>query len=171
MLAVYLQQSRGYSPLTVGFAFIPFAVALGLANLAAGRFVARWGSRGPILAGLALALAGFALLFAAGPHTPYGLLLPALIVLPSGIGVAVPAMTSALLGEIPRERSGVASGVLNTVRQAAGALGVAVTAALLARAGLASGMLWATALFTLLFAAAIVLTLTGIAPATGTKAA
>jgi MFS transporter, DHA2 family, methylenomycin A resistance protein len=49
-------------------------------------------------------------------------------------------MTSAMLGAIPRERSGVASGVLNTVRQAAGALGVAIAAALIARSGAVVGI-------------------------------
>lgn len=39
-------------------------------------------------------------------------------------------MTSALLGSVPSERGGIASGILNTVRQAAGAMGVAVFGAL-----------------------------------------
>jgi MFS transporter, DHA2 family, methylenomycin A resistance protein len=58
-------------------------------------------------------------------------MLPGLIVIPAGIGLAVPLMTSALLSTVPRSRSGIASGVLNTVRQAGGAVGVALFGALM----------------------------------------
>lgn len=140
MLALYLQRTRHYTPLAVGFAFVPFAVALGIANVTAGGLVGKGGPRVPMLAGLAIALAGFALLFGYGAETAYGAMLPALLIIPSGLGIAVPAMTSALLATIPRERSGVASGVLNSVRQAAGAFGVAVAAAAIARLGTVAGM-------------------------------
>jgi DHA2 family methylenomycin A resistance protein-like MFS transporter len=53
-------------------------------------------------------------------------MLPGLLLISLGIGLAVPPMTSALLSTVPRSRSGVASGVLNTVRQAGGAIGVAL---------------------------------------------
>jgi DHA2 family methylenomycin A resistance protein-like MFS transporter len=98
------------------------------------------GTRLPIIAGLSVAFAGFALLLLCDAKTAYLALLPALVIIPSGIGVAVPAMTSALLGTIPRSRSGVASGVLNTVRQAAGALGIATAAAAIARLGSVGGL-------------------------------
>jgi MFS transporter, DHA2 family, methylenomycin A resistance protein len=47
------------------------------------------------------------------------------------MGLAVPAMTTAILSSVPRERSGTASAVLNTARQAGGAIGVAAFGALL----------------------------------------
>lgn len=56
-----------------------------------------------------------------------------MLVIPLGIGLAVPAMTTALLSAVPRMRSGIASGALNTVRQAGGAIGVALFGSLLAR--------------------------------------
>jgi DHA2 family methylenomycin A resistance protein-like MFS transporter len=64
-------------------------------------------------------------------------LLPGMVVMPAGIGVAVPLMTSSLLSTVPRSRSGVASGALNTVRQASGAFGVALFGSLLAASGMA----------------------------------
>jgi DHA2 family methylenomycin A resistance protein-like MFS transporter len=162
-LGLYLQRERGYSPLDVGFAFVPFAVMLGIANVSAGRLVAKLGPRLPLIGGLLLALAGFALLLVCGATTPYVALLPGLVVIPCGIGTAVPAMTSALLGTVPRERSGVASGVLNTVRQAAGALGVATGAALIARFGLVAGMHDVTLLWLFATSLAIGVAIFGIA--------
>jgi DHA2 family methylenomycin A resistance protein-like MFS transporter len=64
-------------------------------------------------------------------------MLAGLLILPIGIGLVVPAMTTALLASVEKERSGIASGVLNTVRQAGGALGVAVLGSFLAAHGVA----------------------------------
>jgi MFS transporter, DHA2 family, methylenomycin A resistance protein len=130
-LGLYFQRLHGYSPLQTGLAFLPFCVAVGLANLAAGRLTAARGPRLPIVAGLVMAALGFAALIPLDAHTAYPAMLAGLIVMPFGIGLAVPAMTTALLSSVEKERSGLASGVLNSVRQAGGALGVAVLGGLL----------------------------------------
>jgi MFS transporter, DHA2 family, methylenomycin A resistance protein len=49
-----------------------------------------------------------------------------------GSALAVPPLTAVLLGSVPSERAGTASGVLNTCRQVGGALAVAVFGALIA---------------------------------------
>jgi DHA2 family methylenomycin A resistance protein-like MFS transporter len=59
-------------------------------------------------------------------------MIPGFLLIPGGMGTAVPAMTSALLASVDRHFSGTASGVLNACRQAAGAAGVAVMGALAA---------------------------------------
>lgn len=50
----------------------------------------------------------------------------------AGGSMGVPAVTAMLLDRVPAERTGTASGVLNTSRQIDGALPVAVLGALLA---------------------------------------
>jgi MFS transporter, DHA2 family, methylenomycin A resistance protein len=55
-----------------------------------------------------------------------------LILLGLGLGLLVPAMTSALLGSVDKSRSGIASGTLNTARQTGSVLGVAVFGSLAA---------------------------------------
>jgi MFS transporter, DHA2 family, methylenomycin A resistance protein len=126
VLGLYLQRQHGYSPLQTGFAFLPFCVAVGIANLVAGRLTAARGARLPMVIGLVTAAAGFVALLPLDSHTPYLVMLAGLIVTPIGIGLAVPAMTTALLASVEKERSGLASGVLNSVRQSGGALGVAL---------------------------------------------
>jgi DHA2 family methylenomycin A resistance protein-like MFS transporter len=162
MFAIYLQRSRDYSPLEVGFALLPFAIVLGIANLAAGPLIGKRGTRLPMIAGLSIALPGFAMLLVCGTRTPYVAMLPALVAIPLGIGFAVPAMTSTLLGTIPRSRSGVASGVLNTARQAAGALGIATAAAAIARAGPVGALHVLTALCLAAISAALGFSMLGI---------
>jgi MFS transporter, DHA2 family, methylenomycin A resistance protein len=132
---LFLQRYAGYSPVRAGLVFLPFPAALLIANIGAGPLVARFGPRWPMTFGLIVGVAGFALLATVRPTTPWLLMLPGLILVPLGIGTAVPAMTTALLSSVPRARAGVASGVLNTVRQAGGAIGVALFGTLLAQDG------------------------------------
>jgi DHA2 family methylenomycin A resistance protein-like MFS transporter len=130
VLSLYLQRVLGHSPLQTGLAFLPLTGGFLISNLASGPVVARFGSRGPMIFGALLDAAGFAALCFVDATTPTtALLLPCLLI-PSGMGLAVPAMTTALLGTVGQQRAGTASAVLNTARQAAGAVGVAAFGAL-----------------------------------------
>jgi MFS transporter, DHA2 family, methylenomycin A resistance protein len=57
-------------------------------------------------------------------------MLPAFVLIPAGMGLAVPAMTTSILSSVDRARSGTASAVLNAARQVGGAIGVAAFGAL-----------------------------------------
>jgi DHA2 family methylenomycin A resistance protein-like MFS transporter len=138
VLGIYLQRIHRWSPSASGLALLPFAVTIFAANIVSGRLVSITGVRAIMTVGLALAAFGTWRLRGIDATTPYGAMLPGLILLPFGIGLAVPVMTSSLLATVPRARAGVASGVLNSVRQAGGAIGVALFGALMA--GTASGM-------------------------------
>ncbi|WP_244817096.1 MFS transporter [Caballeronia sp. Lep1P3] len=130
LLSLYLQRVLGHTPFQTGLAFLPLTGGFLLSNLASGPIVARFGARVPMMAGALVDAAGFAALVFVDAHTStFALLLPFLLI-PLGMGVAVPAMTSALLGTVGQERAGTASAVLNTARQAAGAIGVAAFGAL-----------------------------------------
>ena len=135
VLGLYFQQTLYWSPLRSGIALLPFAAAIFMANIATGRLVAIASPRVIMTSGLLVAALGVGLLHGINGATPYGAILPGLILLPLGIGVAVPVMTASLLATVPKARAGVASGVLNAVRQAGGAIGVALFGALLAGAG------------------------------------
>ncbi len=161
VLSLFWQRSQGFSPLRTGLAFLPICVSIGVANVVAGRIVAERGPRPAIIGGLAIAALGYLLLSLSRPATPYLAMLPALLIFPFGIGAAVPAMTTALLASVPKERSGVASGVLNAARQAAGALGVAVVGALFA-AQSAGGVRTGLILSTALVGAALVVAVVGV---------
>ena len=98
-----------------------------------------------MIAGLTLAAAGTALLATAGPSTPLAVILVGSMLI-GLISLAMPAMTAAVVGAAGPEHAGVASGVLNTARQAGGALGVAVLGSLLGHAlSLRAPLLVATA--------------------------
>jgi DHA2 family methylenomycin A resistance protein-like MFS transporter len=133
ILSLYFQRVHHFSPLEFGVAFLPLPLGLLVTNLGASWLSEKLGSRLPMVLGLLLAAVGYWLLHGLDVRTPYVAMLPGLIILPLGIGLAVPTMTTTLLSTVPRSRSGIASGVLNTVRQAGGALGVALFGSFLAQ--------------------------------------
>lgn len=91
----------------------------------------RRGSRFPMILGALIGMIGYALLLRLNQETSLLSMMAAFVLIPGGMGLAVPAMTTAILSIVPRERSGTASAVLNTARQSGGAIGVAVFGALL----------------------------------------
>lgn len=156
VLGLYLQRIRGYSPVITGLAFLPFPIALLFSNLSAGSLSKRFNLRSLMVTGLLIGAAGYWLLRSLDTGTPYLWMLLGFIVIPLGVGLAVPSMTTALLTTVPASRSGVASGVLNSVRQSGGALGVAVYGALLNEKGIAGVQLSFSISALLLTVAAIV---------------
>jgi DHA2 family methylenomycin A resistance protein-like MFS transporter len=130
VLSLYLQRARGYSTLQAGLAFLPLTATFIISNIASGWICSRAGLRLPMIVGSLIGALGFSLLFFFTNETPFGSMLGAFVLIPLGIGLAVPAMTTAILSSVDRIWSGTASAVLNAARQAGGAIGVAVFGAL-----------------------------------------
>jgi DHA2 family methylenomycin A resistance protein-like MFS transporter len=134
ILSFYLQRVRGYSALDTGLAFLPLTGTFILSNIASGWLAARTGLRIPMIVGGLIGAAGYALLgsVGSGREAHFLAMLPGLALIPAGMGLAVPAMTTSILGSAPRHEAGIASAVLNTARQVGGAMGVAVFGAMVA---------------------------------------
>ena len=130
VLALYLQHARGETPLQAGLAFLPLTGGFLLSNIVSGHVVAHHGTRRPMVIGALIAGAGYALLMTVDAATPLAFVLLAFLLIPSGMGLAVPAMTTAVLASVDPARAGTASALLNTARQAGGAVGVAAFGAL-----------------------------------------
>ncbi len=130
VLSLYLQKTLGYSAVQAGLAFLPLTGTFIASNIASGWMAGRTGSRAPMVLGGLIGGLGYGLLLRLGVHATLIDMLPGFILIPAGIGLAVPAMTTAILSTVDRARSGTASAVLNTARQVGGALGVAVFGAL-----------------------------------------
>jgi len=137
ILSLYLQSILHYPPLTAGFAFIPLTAGFVISNLLSGNIINRYGIRIPIMIGLGLFGLGFFGLFTAGLHTSFWQLSVPFLLISLGMGLSVPAMTNGILSSVDKTLSGTASAALNTVRQAAGAIGVAVLGAIAAHGGMA----------------------------------
>jgi DHA2 family integral membrane protein (MFS transporter) len=131
-LAYYLQVERGYTPLAAGIAGISIAIALTIAAPLSSRLSGRFGPR--MVAGAGLTLLALALLSYAFTTrtTPIWVLEIQMAAIGAGVGLTMSPSTTAIMSTAPREKAGSVSAVNNTVRQVAGALGVAVLGSILA---------------------------------------
>lgn len=130
LLSLYLQRVHAYSALRTGLAYLPLTATFFGVNVFSGWLVGRAGARLPMVLGALIDAAGFALFLRLTADSSYLLMLPAFALLPCGMGLGVPAMTTTVLSAVEKHASGTASGVLNAARQAAGAMGVALFGAL-----------------------------------------
>ncbi len=132
--ALYLQQVLGYSPLRVGLAFLPTSVVMAFCSLRlSDRLVMRFGVRPPLVVGLACASASLLLLARAPVHGGFVAdLLPSMLLLGVGAGIAFNPVLLAAMGDVAPRQSGLASGLVNTSFMMGGALGLALFASVAA---------------------------------------
>ena len=132
--ALYLQLVLGYSPLKVGLAFLPSNLVMGALSLGfSAKIVMRYGIKRPLAVGLSLAALAL-LLFARAPVDGNFVvdLLPGMLLLGVGAGIAFNPVLLAAMSDVRPEESGLASGVVNTAFMMGGALGLAVLASVAA---------------------------------------
>lgn len=142
-LTYYLQQTKGFTPIQTGLAFLPMTAAIVVsAGLVNTRLLPRVGPRRLMIGGMALGAVAMVILAQLETGSSYaGHVLPALIVLGLGMGnIFAPAFASATYGVDPRD-TGVASALVNTMQQVGGSIGTALLSSIFAgaAAGYAEG--------------------------------
>jgi EmrB/QacA subfamily drug resistance transporter len=132
MTALYLQLVLGYSPLKVGLAFLPGNLIMGALSIGiSARLVTNYGYRRPLVVGLVAAGVGLALLARAPVHGRFlPDVLPSMILLGLGAGIAFNPVLLAAMGDVEPQQAGLASGLVNTSFMMGGALGLAVLASI-----------------------------------------
>jgi len=129
VLALYLQQGRGMTPLHAGLVFTILAVSYLAASLGAPALATKHGRK--VLAFGALVLAcGHVLLLLAVANIGVGgsiaILVPGLLLIGAGMGLGITPLATIILFGMKPEQAGAASGALTTMQNIGNALGVAV---------------------------------------------
>ncbi|WP_229918054.1 MFS transporter [Streptomyces gardneri] len=132
---LYLQHTRGWTPLAAGAASLPLAVGATVCAPWSGRMVGRTGPRLPLLLAGGFLTAGGLCLVRLTPHTSVFLLLGALSLIGIGFGFANAPITNTAVNGLPLARAGVAGAITSTARQLGSALGIALAGGLVAAAG------------------------------------
>jgi EmrB/QacA subfamily drug resistance transporter len=128
LLPFLMMQVHGYSAFVAGSVFLPFVAMAFLMGRLSGRIYARFGARMPLVVA-SLAVAVGLLLFSlpsAEQGTYWTSFFPGMVVQGFGMALVITPLTTAALGSVKSERSGLASGVNNAVTRVAGLLAVAV---------------------------------------------
>ncbi len=126
-LTYYLQEVKGYSPVTSGLAFLPMIGCILLAsNTSSIVLLPRVGPRALIVTGMLLGGGAMAYLTQLTVTSSYLVsVVPALVVMGLGFGMIFsPAINTATAG-VARRDSGVASALVNTMQQVGGSIGTA----------------------------------------------
>jgi predicted MFS family arabinose efflux permease len=127
LLPFLLLRVHHYPPAAGGAALLPLSVGLAVLSPLAGRLASRVGARTLLTIGPALAAIGFALMALRAPVADYWAgPFPGLVLLALGMGLAVAPLTDAVLGAVPGEYEGAASGINIAVARVAGLLAVAL---------------------------------------------
>jgi DHA2 family methylenomycin A resistance protein-like MFS transporter len=134
LVTLYLQAERSASPIATGIVLAVQAGGAIAGSPCGGHAAHRYGPRMTMLLGLVLGAAGFVLL-AFAMRTPLPCLAAVLFVIGFGIDMAMTAATMLALQVSPPDRSGIATALLNMMRQFGSALGVAALGALAATFG------------------------------------
>jgi EmrB/QacA subfamily drug resistance transporter len=132
--SLYFQNVLGYSPVKAGSALLPWILVLILVGPFTGTLARRVTPRWLIAGGLTVMACGLGLLTGIDEQSAYVDLLPGLVLGGLGGALTIP-LSGVALAAGPVEKSGVASGVFNTAREAGGALGIAIIGAVVASGG------------------------------------
>lgn len=135
VIPLYLVSSVGLSTVATGLVLAAMAIGAFFSGASARHLAAKIGAPGVVLVGLGLEVFG-TLQLAAEERVgqPLWLVVVALVIYGTGLGLASAQLTSLVLGDIPVEQSGQASATQSTVRQIGSALGAAMAGATLSAA-------------------------------------
>ncbi|WKN60864.1 MFS transporter [Rhodococcus opacus] len=132
VLFPFLQAVLGWSALRATLALLPMALLMMLSSVLAARLVARIGIRATMVTGIFLGGTGLALMASlVSVDGGYLSVLPGMLAMGLGIGLAMTPSTEAITSSLPRERQGVASALNDVTREFGTALGVALLGAIL----------------------------------------
>jgi MFS transporter, DHA2 family, methylenomycin A resistance protein len=128
--SVYFQQIQGHSAIRAGLDVATIGVATAIASTLSGRLIGRFGERWPLVAGLFIAGAGTLGLVNLQPDTPLLSLLWFFAILGAGSGLSGTPMSTIAMSAVDAAHAGMASAIVNSMRQVGQVFGVAVLGAL-----------------------------------------
>ena len=131
LMPFYLIQGRGLNPAQAGLLLTAQPLVMVVVTPLSGALSDRMGSRLLATLGMAIMAGGLLGLAQLGPSSPLNLVALYLGVVGLGTGLFISPNTSALLGAAPRNRQGVASGILATARNVGMMLGIGMAGAIL----------------------------------------
>lgn len=133
-LPLNLIQVQGYSEIYAGMAMLPIIFFIAGISPFMGKFVDLKGVRIPLIIGPIITGIGFFMFslngITPGPEAYWRTFFISFVLMGVGMGITVAPLTTAVMGAVSENNTGIASGINNTVARAGGVLAVALMGAL-----------------------------------------
>jgi DHA2 family multidrug resistance protein len=126
LMPLYLQSALGYTAIQAGSVFLPIGIMQGIAAPLAGVFSEKSGPRLPILVGTFLLAFSFYLNYFFSWLTEHSFIMLTLYLRGIAMGLMFSPLTAVATFDVPRDKMGQASGLINVLRQVGGSFGVAL---------------------------------------------
>jgi len=128
-LSLMLQRLLGYRPGEAAVALLPLAIGGLVGSTLAGRLLPRMGAKPLLVGGLAVYVAGFAMMTSVGADTDYWpIVFTAVVLAVVGNSFTYVASTVVALADAPAHEQSLVGGLFNTSMQVGGGLGLAILA-------------------------------------------
>lgn len=128
-VTLYYQDVLGWSPLRTGLSWLLMNSPFLAASMSVGRLAARYDGRRLIGIGCFAATAGMVMLALLQRDSGFWLTATGYVLVGLGFGLAIPLVSSQVMGDVPRSFAGTGSGILNSARQIGASVGLAVMGA------------------------------------------
>jgi hypothetical protein len=129
-ITFYLQGYLGHEPLEAGLRYLPLTVTNFFVAAATGALLAKVQARFILSAGLAITGLGLLLMGGLDPTQEWTALLGGFVLAGAGVGMINPVIADVAVSVVPKEQSGMASGINDTFRQVGIAIGIAAWGAI-----------------------------------------
>ena len=126
-LTQFLQRVMGLSPVVTGIAFLPMTLSIFTVSRIVPRLIPRLGPQRILIGGASLIVLSTLWLTQIGVSSQYvpGIVFP-MILLGAGVGSSFLPLSITVLSGVPGREAGAASGLLQTMQQMGGALGLSI---------------------------------------------
>ena len=132
LITLFFMNTLGNTTAQAGIMMLPLSL-LSIPSAPIGAaLTAKFGPRPIAALGMGLMASGLALFAFVDASSPYGLMVPAFVLIAFGSGFSIPSAADLLVGGAPVSLAGVASGLQTTCIQLGGAIGTAVLSAIVA---------------------------------------
>jgi EmrB/QacA subfamily drug resistance transporter len=136
LIPFVLITSGGYSPVQAGLALLPLPILMTTLSPFMGSLAARIGPRIPLTVGPLIIAVGFGLSRLIGPDSSYWTsAFPAIVVMATGMTIAVAPLTSSVLGSVEERHVAMASGFNSAVARLGGLIATALLGSVLGKTG------------------------------------
>ncbi len=133
-LPLNLVQIQGYTQFQAGLTFLPFSLLMVSMAAVTGRLTDKYGPRYFLIFGPTVTGIGFLMLSIVGrtegPQEYWTTFFPGIVTFAFGMSITVVPLTTAVMGAVSGDQSGIASGINNSVTRVAGTFMNAVVGAL-----------------------------------------